>query len=374
MKRLNDLIKIESRLASYLMKDILTIVFIFFALSALSQPRSPKRGLGYGDNSPQDLLALSKGISWYYNWYHQPEASVINVYQNYNIDYVPMAWNGAFNKQAMHDFLSTHPGVKYILGFNEPNFVDQAKLTPSQAAALWPDIEAVADEFELEIVSPAVNYCDNCVSENGTTYTDPVKYLDDFFAACKNCRVDHIAIHCYMENVSALQWYVGQFKKYGKPIWLTEFAAWEGQPTLQEQKKFMIDAVGYLETDPDVFRYAWFTGRFDNKSPFIGLLQQPGVLTTLGDIYVNLPAGVVLDVENQNTNKITLFPNPTSGPINIEAGSEWVKFEVMDMMGASCLQGDLRSLIDLDALGVGPYLIKLIDNNGDQIFRKVIKK
>lgn len=353
---------------------IIATVLVSFAITCFPQTRSPKRGLGYGENSPQDLLALSKGVAWYYNWYHQPEASVINVYQNYNIDYVPMAWNGAFNKQAMHDFLSTHPGVKYILGFNEPNFVDQAKLTPSQAAALWPDIEALADEFDLEIVSPAVNYCGNCVSENGTVYTDPVKYLDDFFAACKDCRVDHIAIHCYMANVSALQWYVGQFKKYGKPIWLTEFAAWEGQPTLDEQKRFMIDAVGYLETDPDVFRYAWFTGRFDNKSPFIGLLQQPGVLTQLGDIYVNLPAGIVLELEDHTQNDIKAFPNPTSGRINIEAGSEWTMFEVMNMMGARCLQGELKSIIDLDHLAAGPYILRFINTNGDSALKSIIIK
>src|SRR5690606_38972334 len=117
-------------------------------------------------HSTADLEALSAGVSWYYNWFHQPESAVIHTYQNYNFDYVPMAWNGAFDKEAMHAFLSTHPNVKYILGWNEPNFKDQANMTPTQAAAMWPDIEDLADEFGLEIVGPAVNYCGNCVSEN----------------------------------------------------------------------------------------------------------------------------------------------------------------------------------------------------------------
>lgn len=255
-----------------------------------AQAKSEKRGLAYGDNTKQDLNVLSKGVTWWYNWHHQPEAPALNDYQDYGFDYIPMAWNGAFDKQAMRAFLTSHPAVKYILGWNEPNFKSQANMTPSQAAALWPDIEELADEFDLEIVSPAVNYCDVCVVENGTTYTDPIKYLDDFFAACAGCRVDHIAIHSYMGNVSALQWYVGLFKKYGKPIWLTEFANWENNPTLEQQKSFLVGAVDYLENDPDVFRYAWFTGRHTG-APYIAILEsgQRGKLTELGDIYVNMP-------------------------------------------------------------------------------------
>jgi hypothetical protein len=274
-----------------MMKRFFCFFFIIAAALNLSgQTRSQKRGVAYGNNSAKDLQSLSKGVSWWYNWYHQPESSVVNVYDDYGFDYVPMAWTSNFNKTAMRDFLQTHTDVKYILGWNEPNFLEQANLKPSEAAAHWSDIEALADEFDLKIVSPAVNYCGGCVTENEVTYTDPVKYLDDFFAACENCRVDYIAIHCYMSDVGALQWYVGLFKKYGKPIWLTEFASWEGSPTLQNQKDYLMKAVDYLESDPDVFRYAWFTGRFDNVSPFIGLLAPtPGELTDLGNIFVNMP-------------------------------------------------------------------------------------
>jgi len=265
------------------------LVLLLIIFTSHAQTKSPKRGLAYGNHSEQDLSALSKSVSWWYNWYHQPEATAMNVYQNYGLDYVPMAWNGSFNKEAMRTFLSTHPNVKYILGWNEPNFVSQANMTPAQAAALWPDIEDLADEFNLEIVSPAVNYCDVCVDVDGVPYSsDPVKYLDDFFAACAGCRVDHIAIHCYMGNVSALEWYVGLFKKYDKPIWLTEFANWENNPTLQDQKNFLVGAVDYLENDEDVFRYAWFTGRHTG-APYIGLLGTSGKLTELGQIYVNMP-------------------------------------------------------------------------------------
>jgi hypothetical protein len=271
------------------MKRVFGVVFFcVLVICVHGQTKSTKRGLAYGSNAPADLQVLSNGVSWWYNWYHQPESAVIDVYGNYGFDYVPMAWSSNFNKTAMHDFLQTHSDVKYILGWNEPNFLVQANLKPSQAAASWPGIEALADEFNLKIVGPAVNYCGSCVSENGVTYGDPVKYLDDFFAACADCRVDYIAVHCYMGNVASMQWYVSQFKKYGKPIWLTEFANWEGSPTLLNQEDYLIGAVDYLESDPDVFRYAWFTGRF-NGAPYIGLLDGAGQLTELGGLYVNAP-------------------------------------------------------------------------------------
>jgi len=272
------------------MKHFLVVLAIFCMVQhSPGQTRSGKRGVAYGENSKQDLQALSAGISWWYNWYHQPEPGVINDYKNMNVDYVTMAWNKAFNKTAMRSFLLTHPDVKYILGWNEPNFIEQANMTPSDAAAQWKDIEALATEFNLKIGSPAVNFCGNCVSENGTTYTDPVKYLDDFFAACKDCRVDFIAIHCYMNHVSALQWYVSLFEKYNKPIWLTEFCAWENSPTLAEQTDYMIGAVDYLENNPKIERYAWFTGR-STGVPYNTLLEKgSGALSDLGSIYVNMP-------------------------------------------------------------------------------------
>jgi hypothetical protein len=324
------------------MKYILTLSLSLLILCGFSQTKSLKRGLSYGHHTTPDLVKLSTGVSWYYNWYHQPEAEVISTYDDYGFDYVPMAWNGNFNKQAMHDFLSAHPDVKYILGWNEPNFKDQANMTPSQAAAQWSDIESLADEFGLEIVGPAVNYCGNCVQENGTTYTDPVKYLDDFFAACDGCRVDYIAIHCYMNNVSALQWYVGQFKKYGKPIWLTEFAAWEGEVTLTQQKSYMMGAVDYLENDPDVFRYAWFTGRHTG-APYIGILKDglPGELTEVGNIYVNMPvhdpdafvaipAKIEAEAYNKMSGILLEMTEDVSGFANVGYidGTDWLEYNI----------------------------------------------
>jgi hypothetical protein len=44
----------------------------------------------------------------------------------------------------------------------------------------------------------------------------------------------------------------------------------------------------YLESEPAVVRYAWFTGRFD-QTPTIDLLGADGQLTDLGTQYVTAP-------------------------------------------------------------------------------------
>ncbi|CAN0554626.1 unnamed protein product, partial [Ectocarpus sp. 8 AP-2014] len=52
----------------------------------------------------------------------------------------------------------------YLLGFNEPNYGEQANLTPQEAADLWPQVRQQADDLGMELVSPAVNFCyGNCV-------------------------------------------------------------------------------------------------------------------------------------------------------------------------------------------------------------------
>jgi beta-glucanase (GH16 family)/PKD repeat protein len=313
-----------------------------------NQVKSSKRGLGYGHHSEADFAAISEGISWWYNWSHAPDLMIQDVYQNYGVEFVPMAWNGGFDDQAMREYIAAHPEVKYILAFNEPNFVDQANMTPSEAAAEWPRLEAIANEFGLKIVSVAMNFCGNCVTENGTTYYDPIDYFDDFFAACPDCQVDAISIHAYMADVGGIEWYVDLFKKYNRPIWMTEFSAWEDTTTLESQKEFLIHTVDYMENDPDVERYAWFTGR-RNGHPYNGLFdyRQSGILTELGDIYINMPV---------------------HGPSNVHALPSLVEAEEYGQMSGVRLEltEDANGFLNLSEIAAGDWVeYNVTGNAGD---------
>ncbi|TXD52708.1 carbohydrate-binding protein [Polaribacter sp. IC066] len=213
-----------------------------------------------------------------------------------------MAWN-SIDKNALRSYVDSHPNCEYLLAFNEPNLTDQANMTPRQAALKWDNVKSIADELDLKIISPAMNY--------GTlaNYSDPIVWLDEFFSLVPLKDIEGISIHCYMPSAAALKSYIERFKKYGKPIWLTEFCAWDGlnQNTFnpEGQQKYLCDVFNYLESDPDVYRYAWFIPRTGNVTafPYMSLLTRSSnvVLTELGNIFVQMSSQdkTIYYVENQ---------------------------------------------------------------------------
>jgi hypothetical protein len=202
------------------------------------------------------------------------------------IEFVPMVWNGDFDTSDMANVVP--PNANYLLGFNEPNFFEQADMSASEAAQRWPAVEAVAAAHGLELVSPAVNFCGNDADGSGPCHdTNPVDYLTDFFNACSGCRVDYIAIHWYNCDGDSLEWYLDQFRAFGRPLWLTEFAcAYEGDTSAAGQEAYMRQAIPILDQDPDVFRYSWFSG---DPLPDARLIDGAGNLTSLGQVYSSLP-------------------------------------------------------------------------------------
>src|SRR4030042_5118100 len=132
--------------------NLITILFLLSASAFPQDGRSEKRGIAYGYHSEADMAAISVGVSWWYNWYHQPENGVAGVYQNYDMDFVPMTWNNNFNETGLRAYYSSHPEARYLLAFNEPNFLGQANMKPSQVAAAWPRLEDIASDFNLKIV------------------------------------------------------------------------------------------------------------------------------------------------------------------------------------------------------------------------------
>lgn len=256
------------------------------------QAKSPKRGVSFNFNqlAEYDIPLLAPAVSWSYDWSHNlPLAKTEELFDKYGMEYVQMIWNGSYSPDKIRQYCGAHPEVEYLLAFNEPNLTDQANMTPAEAAALWPGVKALAEELGLKLISPAMNY--------GTKpgYNDPWIWLDEFFdqPGVSLDDVYGISIHCYMGSVSALKDFVGKFKKYGKPIWLTEFCNWTSQNvSAQAQMKYMVDAVNYLESDEDVARYAWFIPRGNGENECHNSLLSSGrlpiTLTDLGQVFVNM--------------------------------------------------------------------------------------
>ncbi|CAM9230570.1 unnamed protein product, partial [Discosporangium mesarthrocarpum] len=255
-----------------------------------------KRGVAFSFENPLDMEVLSPGLSWWYDW--SPgvvPSAVANIPQSKDIDYVPMLWGEGDLGDVRLENIKTFQGISsFLLGFNEPNFVHQAKLTAKEAASLWSQVKIVAQEYGLDLVSPAVNFCGgDCIEE------DPYQWLDDFFEECDQlsggCGVTHIAVHSYACEVQYLNKHLHGYLKYNKPIWLTEFSCGDTMSNMNEESQaaYLADAITYLEMNPNIYRYAWFIGRGGSDAGVIGcdLLQMSASeLTAVGEVFVGLYA------------------------------------------------------------------------------------
>jgi Glycosyl hydrolase catalytic core len=223
------------------------------------------------------------GLTWWYDWSNQASSG------STSIEFVPMIW-GSSSLDARIPAAS-----KFLLTFNEPNFKAQADLTSQQAAADWPSIHGQANG--VPIVSPAVNFCGSASDTSQCTdpsVTDPYTYLKDFLADCSGCEVDYLAVHWYNCDLPSLQAYLEGnvdaggtlqgFVQFGKPIWLTEFSC-DATHSIADQKAYMQAAIPYLESDPNIFRYSWFSA---SPIPNAELMNSDGSLTDLGQTYVSL--------------------------------------------------------------------------------------
>lgn len=254
------------------------------------QKKSPKRGacFNFGQLPDTDIPLLGPACSWSYNWGSGTSSQAFELFAEYEMDYCPMAWNANWKEETFRQFKAAHPECEYLLAYNEPNLTDQADMIPSKAAEDWPRLVAIARELNMKLIAPAMNY--------GTLagYHDPWKWYDEFFSqpGVSWDDVDGIALHCYMGSAQAMKGFVDGFKKYGKPIWLTEFCNWaNNNVSLDAQMKYMVEAINLLEADEQVFRYAWFIPRgLGDTQCHNNLLTRhdPFELTDLGKVFVNM--------------------------------------------------------------------------------------
>lgn len=244
-------------------KTLLLIVAALLLASVSADAKSYKRGYSVNGMTEADYAALDPGSSWFYNWSSNPPGDQGNTFVNYDLDYCPMVWNTNYNVESLENSYQKYKDhIKYVLGYNEPNFFDQAHLTPAQAAADWSRFQEWALSHNLKIVSPAVNW------SSWQQYNDPITWLDEFFSLLpdKGANIDYIACHFYMPTAKSVMDNIDRLKKYGKPIWLTEFCYASGNisNSAPTQNTYMIDILRALEQDPMVYRYCWFMARTGN--------------------------------------------------------------------------------------------------------------
>jgi len=276
-------------------------ILMFGSFGVAGEPqvrRSAKRGICYNGMSLQDAEALAPGVSWAYNWHYRADDFLLQ--EGAPIDFYPMVW-GADEKKlnGLRELLESGFKPKYVLAINEPNLKDQAFITPEENATWHRKIEELAGKYDIKTIGPhmALGSAEKAsitafdpIEEKDTTYTYMVPYLNAFFYFLGGVDEVHaVAVHSY-GDIRELTWMIDMLDKtYGKPIWVTEFSWW-GAKNEDEQIDYMIQAIDLFERHPSVEKYAWFMLRIPRHKRMAIMSDGEGALTSLGEMYVNMPA------------------------------------------------------------------------------------
>jgi len=169
-------------------------------------------------------------------------------------------------------------GSKIVLGFNEPDFDQQADLDPTYAAQLW-----MQYMNPLKDLIPGIRIGAPAVSSSGTGQP----WLQQFFTACNsNCSIDFLPLHWYGVGVAGLYDYMyqihGQYPSY--PIWMTEYA----DTSLNETEVMLSlnQSIAYFDTLEWVERYAWFGYFRPQNGSAYNFMDADGGLDSLGEVYI----------------------------------------------------------------------------------------
>jgi len=266
----------------------LSCLLAAIACSRAEGPAERKRGfagfVGGADAhwTCQDAEALGLADSWFYTWSMNPSPDNKCKTEKQAAEFVPMVNGIGQTQNFMTDAVKSMwaaANVHYLLGYNEPDSGNGKhnhphEASPADAAADWPKVQAVAEQFDppLELVGPAVASGGESGASDAWDADGRSTWLDEFIGNCthvvKDCdpsKIKYIAMHDYYGDVAALKRKVeGAVKRYdGRKVWLTEVAIteWGAPPPRTAQDAFMKELLPYLDSSNDVFRYTWFSSR-----------------------------------------------------------------------------------------------------------------
>ena len=107
-------------------------------------------------------------------------------------------------------------------------------------------------------------------------------------------------------------------------------------------------------------------------------LTEPGYYTAVleghdCDSVIGLTLMVLEGVDENAENAVQIWPNPTTGQINIDA-EEPCDVEVRNVLGQLVLQATKAETIDISSLENGVYFLLVTDKNGRKCVTKIIKE
>lgn len=262
---------------------------------------TPKRGQALSKKQSSDHCADMQLLGpnhWFYNWGRMPSGTYGDCAGMYDSGFVPQIWGrwGIPTKEVW-------PMSDAILGFNEPDNHEEANMTATEAADLWPQIMQKAADLSIpRIGSPATQTADPSKGNNEQT-----EWYDDFFQSCgatwsgtswstpSKCKVDFLVVHTYKTNTfDAKAALTSLHERYQLPLWVKEFnkgGRWSGL-NIDKHLEYMREMVKWMENQAFIERYAWMSARNNLYEPTTLISATTNELTALGKLYKELPMNV----------------------------------------------------------------------------------
>lgn len=273
------------------------------------------------------LMRLSGTMSWFYNYGVRPWCYVSFLKPltgpvqfgpgqgNWNdpgpdvdvlpipagLQFVPMFLDGAHvNTQELAWAQPWAQACGYCITFNEP--YGEGAMTPAQAVAAWPQIQAMCDAVGAKVIAPSIGFSVASSSQN--------TWLSDFLAliASNGLRVDILNFHDTLGNYSGAFGVPGQVQAFfnsldamhatypSYDIWVTETQMFvsNDQAGVDMLRLGLQNFLAGLEARPWVKRYAWWPLGTDPSKPggadfdSLSMCDTGGFLTQTGQNYNGL--------------------------------------------------------------------------------------
>ena len=333
---------------------------------------------------------------WFYKWSNNGDSDL-------DREYTPMAWGkGAADDDNDIEIIKNKYKSTHILAFNEPD-----------------DCNGQSGQYgNMCVVDTSLTYYKNLL-KSGLRMVSPACRQDAVFnwlnefnskAIDENIRIDVIAVHWYdwgsnpqnspnANPQDVFNRFVNYLESvhqiYGLPIWITEFNA-NRHRNEWVHRQFLQLALPFLEETDYIERYSFFppttqvANFFDDNNNF----------TQIGEFYYNFNSSESmpeetyastsnLNSENYNfqeiecnpeneflsiffhetTEKINVYPNPSTDYINIDSNEEIRKLQIIKMNGEKINVLPFSKNVDISFLSKGIYIL-----NFNNYFIKFVKK
>lgn len=209
----------------------------------------PKKGVGHGSS------ATDFQPKWVYNWGRTTPQTIPADASFYPMQWGNYSWDIGSSQgpiwQSYPSWRRRADGI-HVLGFNEPDGVDQSNISAESAIALWPRLQSL----DLPLVSPAP-----ASTSNG--------WLTTFYTQAESLgyRVDYTAVHTYPSPSSGssnnlIAFVQSAYDTWQRPVYLTEFSFvdWGGTSSWSEEDNYncLAEFLWRAETLPALRKYALF--------------------------------------------------------------------------------------------------------------------